>query len=250
MNTPAPSEQHIKAGARAAYVALIAIVLALAGYAVTRIINIPSDWPIPNVGEPTFLRAIARIAATSVVLTILALVCAIFGGRALATRSRSGPASADTSTPIVAFATIAVIAPLYLLLVSTRVIQSEIGLLLVFLATVLPIAIWQMKTAYAAIPQQVEDAARIDGCSGWQLFRFVIFPMIASAVTAVALFSFVVAWIVCTSARFGNAAAGLWPVPRGPAGLLVTLPPVALFIVLSAMIAPKLRSRLIQSRAR
>lgn len=241
MNTPAQSHGHVNGRARIAYVILVVLVLALTADAITGLMKLSSGASTPSVDQ----SAIVRVIVETIVLTVCTVLVAVFAGRALADRGRAGRARGDGSTPIVLMASATVVVPLFVLLVSLRFIQSELGLLVVFLVTVLPLSVWQMKTVYETIPLKLDDAARLDGCSGSQLFRLVIFPIIAPAVSAVAIFSAITAWIACMAAEFSTGSAAFLSITRPPAVLITALPPLVLFVVLSAAAAPKLRARFV-----
>ena len=59
---------------------------------------------------------------------------------------------------------------------------------------VLPFATWLMMGYYRSIPEEVEDAALIDGCNRLQAFFLVVLLLVRPALLAVALFSFAAAW--------------------------------------------------------
>ncbi|WP_330451292.1 MULTISPECIES: carbohydrate ABC transporter permease [unclassified Streptomyces] len=91
--------------------------------------------------------------------------------------------------------------PVTALLIPTFLIFNEIGLLgtyagLVFayVATVLPFSIWVMRGFFITIPVEVEEAARIDGASTWQVLTRVLFPLVAPGVIASSIFAFITAW--------------------------------------------------------
>ena len=51
-----------------------------------------------------------------------------------------------------------------------------------------------MKTFFDDLPRELEDAARIDGCSEWQIFRRISLPLAAPGLAAVAIFVFIFSW--------------------------------------------------------
>lgn len=84
--------------------------------------------------------------------------------------------------------------PLYLILFKLGLINSYLGVTVIYTATALPFCTWQLKTYYDTIPLSLEEAAGIDGCSRWQAFYLVILPLTMPAMVITALFSFVTAW--------------------------------------------------------
>ena len=84
--------------------------------------------------------------------------------------------------------------PLYLILIKLHLINSYLGVIIIYTATALPFCIWQLKGYYDTIPLSLEEAAGIDGCSRWQSFYIVVLPLAAPALVITALFSFMTAW--------------------------------------------------------
>ncbi len=60
--------------------------------------------------------------------------------------------------------------PLYLILIKLSLINSYLGVIIIYSATALPFCIWQLKGYYDTIPLSLEEAAGIDGCTRWQSF--------------------------------------------------------------------------------
>lgn len=68
------------------------------------------------------------------------------------------------------------------------------GVILVSIATQLPLGIWLMKGFFDAIPWDLERAALIDGCSRWRTFRQILLPQIRPGIAALSVFSFIIGW--------------------------------------------------------
>ena len=84
--------------------------------------------------------------------------------------------------------------PLYVMLIQLQLLNTYLGIIVIYTATALPFCVWQMKGYYDTIPVAMEEAARIDGCTPWQTFYKVVFPLAAPALVITALFSFMTAW--------------------------------------------------------
>jgi multiple sugar transport system permease protein len=56
------------------------------------------------------------------------------------------------------------------------------------------IVIWMMKAYFETLPREIEEAARIDGASTWQVFTRIALPLSHAAVAAAAIFSFLTSW--------------------------------------------------------
>ena len=72
--------------------------------------------------------------------------------------------------------------------------NNLLALIILYAATRLPISIFLLRTFYAQIPQDIEDAARIDGCSDWSMFWQVMFPISRPALATIVVFNFIYCW--------------------------------------------------------
>jgi arabinogalactan oligomer/maltooligosaccharide transport system permease protein len=138
--------------------------------------------------------------------------------------------------------------PLYVLLDKLHLLDSTLGLVLVYSTTSVPFSVWNLKGYFDTIPRELEEAARIDGASAWQTFWQVILPLARPAMAVTALFSFMTAWneFVLAATLIGDERGYTLPVVlngyvgefgaewgRFAAGaILVSIPVVALFFLL------------------
>ncbi|MHB1048809.1 MAG: sugar ABC transporter permease [Bacteroidota bacterium] len=139
--------------------------------------------------------------------------------------------------------------PMYIMLVKLGLINSYLGIMIMYSATALPFCVWQMKGYYDTIPQSLEEAGRIDGCSQFQTFYMIILPLAAPALVITALFSFMSSWTEYVVAAQILQDTDLWTLPiglksfesnmstewglYGAASMIVTVPVVVLFLALS-----------------
>ncbi len=84
--------------------------------------------------------------------------------------------------------------PLYLLLDTLGLLDSMIGLTLVYATTAVPFCVWMMKGYFDTIPKDLEEAALMDGAGRWTLFTRIVLPLARPALVVTALFSFMTAW--------------------------------------------------------
>jgi len=84
--------------------------------------------------------------------------------------------------------------PLYILLDSAGLLDSLVGLVLVYSTTSVPFCTWMLKGYFDTIPRDLEEAAIMDGASAWTTFWKVILPLARPALAVTALFSFMTAW--------------------------------------------------------
>lgn len=88
----------------------------------------------------------------------------------------------------------ALVIPLFLQMKDLRMLNSLLGLAIVYTAFALPFAIWNLRGFVAAVPVELEEAAYLDGCSWWRMFRSILLPLVVPGLIATSAFSFVLAW--------------------------------------------------------
>ncbi len=84
--------------------------------------------------------------------------------------------------------------PIYILAVQLDLISTYRGLIVAYSVTSVPFSIWILKGYYDTIPIDLEEAARIDGCSQLEAFWRVLLPLSTPALSIVFLFNFLAAW--------------------------------------------------------
>ena len=73
-------------------------------------------------------------------------------------------------------------------------LDSMVGLILIYTLSVLPIVIWIMKDQFDTIPQELEQAALVDGCSIWGAFFRIILPIALPGMVAAFILSVILCW--------------------------------------------------------
>lgn len=138
--------------------------------------------------------------------------------------------------------------PLYILLDKLGLLDSQIGLILVYATTSIPFSTWMLKGYFDTIPIDLEEAARMDGASTARIFFSIILPLARPAIAITALFSFMTAWnefILAAKLMNSETSYTLPVVLQGYVGakstawghfaagaILVSLPVMALFFAL------------------
>jgi len=84
--------------------------------------------------------------------------------------------------------------PLFVIFVRLGLRGSLFGLALIYVAQTVPVAIYMLRGYFETIPQSLEEAAMIDGCTRMQVIRKVSLPLAMPSVTATALYVFMIAW--------------------------------------------------------
>ena len=68
------------------------------------------------------------------------------------------------------------------------------GIIFMYSAFFIPFSIWILRGFFAAIPVELEEAARIDGASPWQVFWHVVLPLAVPGIIATGIYVFLTAW--------------------------------------------------------
>ncbi len=89
---------------------------------------------------------------------------------------------------------VAVLLALFLLFRFLGLIDSYVGLIMVNLLPNLPFSVWLLHGFLAEIPQEIDEAAKIDGCGDMAILWFILFPIAKSAVAVTAVFVFLFSW--------------------------------------------------------
>ena len=77
---------------------------------------------------------------------------------------------------------------------SLNLLDTRIGLILLYTLTVLPIVIWIMRDQFSSIPTELEEAALVDGLSIWGAFTTIIMPIALPGMVAAFILSLVLTW--------------------------------------------------------
>lgn len=138
------------------------------------------------------------------------------------------------------------IIPLFQIIKALKLLNTLYALVLSYITFSLPLCTWLMKGFFDQIPQELEEAAMIDGCSRVSAMVRVIFPLALPGVMAASIFSFIGAWdefifaLIFTSTdkartlpiglqRFITSYEIYWN-HLGAASVLTTIPVVILFL--------------------
>jgi multiple sugar transport system permease protein len=140
----------------------------------------------------------------------------------------------------------ALIMPFYFLFLRVHLLNTQTGLTLLYIAVNLPLTSWIMLAYLRSLPEDAEEAARIDGCSRWGAFWHVVLPMTKSSIAAAGLLVTILTWneffiafvITSSNITFPVQVAGFLANGMNPeyghmaaAGLLLSLPTVLIAII-------------------
>jgi len=169
--------------------------------------NYGSVWRDSTVQFPLYLRNTLIVAALSVVGMTLSSAIVAFGLSRIEWRGRGAVFGLVLATMMIPFPVI--MAPLYVVFKSIDDAMRSAGILerapgLQMLGSLKPLwlpawfggafNIFLLRQFFMTIPKELDEAARIDGCSSWRTFWGVILPLSRPALAVVALFHFIYVW--------------------------------------------------------
>jgi multiple sugar transport system permease protein len=160
-------------------------------------------WPAPFtlqnfqklLGETDFLVWMFNTAQVAIVSSLIGVVVSAMGAYALV-RLRWRGAGTISSTILIAYLMpgIMLVVPLYQVFANLKVINTLAALMIAYPTFQIPFACWLLMGYYRSIPEELEDAAMIDGCNRLQAFFKIVFPLVSPALLAVALLGVTRAW--------------------------------------------------------
>lgn len=145
--------------------------------------------------ERPFLRWMGNSAVVSFAVTLLGVALASSAGYAISRYRFIGRTAAMLSILTTQmFPATMLLLPMYIIISRLNLLNTYLGLIVVYSATALPFCVWTMKGYYDTIPYTLEEAAMVDGCNRFQAFYRVILPLATPALVITGLFSFMSAW--------------------------------------------------------
>tara|TARA_Y100001970_G_C14233269_1_gene860087 strand:+ start:526 stop:1719 length:1194 start_codon:yes stop_codon:yes gene_type:complete len=143
----------------------------------------------------SFGRYILISSLVSIGTVMITLLFAIPAAYAVARLNFFGKTFLSTSILIIyMFPAIVLVIPLYTVFSQLGLRNSVEGLLIVYTATTLPVAIYMLQGYFKSIPREIEDAGIMDGQSWFGIIIKIIIPLSLPAIASVALYVFMIAW--------------------------------------------------------
>ncbi|MFI1470147.1 carbohydrate ABC transporter permease [Streptomyces wuyuanensis] len=158
---------------------------------------IPNEWTLANFRELLSLMDVPQAFFNSVLVAVFVTACNLLFcsmlGYALAKLNFIG------KRPVFAVVLGALMVPGNLLLLPKFVMMSKMGLLDTYAALVLPFAagafgVFLMRQFMTAVPDELLEAARIDGAREWFIFWRIVLPLVKPALATLTIFVFLGSW--------------------------------------------------------
>ena len=206
-----------------------------------------------NLAEVQILALLANSAFIATGVTVLSFILAVMAAYALSRFKFHGKGISGFvlfSTQMMPEALLVV--PLFALFATFGLLNSLTGLVLINTAFTMPVAAFIIKTAIDKIPYEIEESARVDGCSPAGQLGMIVVPLVLPSLAAAAVINFFEGWNEFLFANTFVRDQDLWPASVGlaqfmgqystplstvmAAALVFTLPAIAFFLIVQRQI--------------
>ncbi|ANF31671.1 ABC transporter permease [Leifsonia xyli] len=196
----------------------------------------------------TFRAALANTTIVAVGTVAVSMIVGILGAYAFARlRFRFRQAVLILFLATYMLPQIALLIPLYLILNSLGLLDTVVGLIIVDCSLVVPFVLWILSNYFLTIPEELEEAARIDGASRLGALFRVVLPAARPGIFAAIMFAFLLAWdefmyaLIFTSSNAAKTLpvaisefAGRYTTDFGlvaAGGIIAALPPIIVAMI-------------------
>jgi len=132
------------------------------------------------------------VASAVVLLTLLVGVPAAYAMAKIRFRGRQASIYGILATRVIP--DIALVVPFFLFIRNLGLLDTLTSLIVTYLAITVPFSVFILINYFESLPDELDKAARVDGCSRWQAMTKVFLPLAAPSLVAVILFAFLASW--------------------------------------------------------
>jgi multiple sugar transport system permease protein len=159
----------------------------------------PEEWTLVNyvsaLSREGVVPSLINSVVTASISTILSLVLAVPAAYAITRfRTPSGRVFIVAALVTRMVPTIAVGAPLVTVMRTLGLTDTSFGLALAHTTISLPLSIWLMASFFEAVPDELDEAAKVDGCTRLQALWRVVLPVVSGGLAVTAIFAFLASW--------------------------------------------------------
>ena len=163
-----------------------------------------------------FLTFIGNSALVATVTMVVTLVMAILGAYAVTRLAFPGRQFLSRSILLIyMFPAIVLVIPLYAVFTQLGLRDTLPGLLIVYPATTIPVALYMLRSYFQTLPKDLEEAGMIDGCTRAEVIWRITLPLSTPAIASVALYVFMIAWNEFLFAFMFLDSPAIFTLPRG-----------------------------------
>ncbi|ACI58005.1 binding-protein-dependent transport systems inner membrane component (plasmid) [Rhizobium leguminosarum bv. trifolii WSM2304] len=142
-----------------------------------------------------FRAALVNSVITSAGATLLCVAISSLGAYAFARiRFPGRNALFGLVVATLAIPAYAVLIPLYQIMIKMHLVDTYVGVALIYVSAYLPLSLWLLRSVFDALPLALEEAAQLDGAGRLYIFFKIVLPLAGPGLTAAAILTFLGAW--------------------------------------------------------
>jgi multiple sugar transport system permease protein len=142
-----------------------------------------------------FRAALLNSIITSVAATLLCVAISALGAYAFARlRFRGRHLLFGAVVATLAIPAYAVLIPLYQVMIKMHLVDTYVGVSLIYVSAYLPLSLWLLRSVFEQLPIALEEAAQLDGAGRLYIFFNIVLPLAGPGLTAAAILTFLGAW--------------------------------------------------------
>lgn len=161
----------------------------------------PQTWTLQHyidIFNPTifpFLTYFKNSLVVSLISSAIAVLIGILGAYALSKLRFKGRMTINASFyAVYMFSGILLVVPLFKIITALGIYDTELALIITMVTQTLPTAVFMLKSYFDTIPDEIEEAAMMDGLNRLQIIFYITVPLAISGLVSVFVYCFMVAW--------------------------------------------------------
>ncbi|MEJ1117174.1 carbohydrate ABC transporter permease [Phyllobacterium sp. CCNWLW109] len=142
-----------------------------------------------------FRAALLNSVVTSLAATFLCVAVSALGAYAFTRLQFPGRKALFIAVvATLAIPAYAVLIPLYQIMIKLHLVDTYVGVALIYVSAFLPLSLWLLRSVFEALPIALEEAAQLDGAGRLYIFFNIVLPLAGPGLTAAAILTFLGAW--------------------------------------------------------
>ncbi|MBY3048600.1 carbohydrate ABC transporter permease [Rhizobium leguminosarum] len=142
-----------------------------------------------------FRAALLNSVVTSIAATLLCVAISSLGAYAFTRLQFPGRKALFVAVvATLAIPAYAVLIPLYQIMIKLHLVDTYVGVSLIYVSAFLPLSLWLLRSVFEALPIALEEAAQLDGAGRLYIFFNIVLPLAGPGLTAAAILTFLGAW--------------------------------------------------------
>jgi len=200
-------------------------------------------------GKTDFPRWFMNSVWISLATTAITLIASSLAGYSLSRyRTKVNTVYSNSLMVFQLFPLVLAIVALFVMFRLVGLIGTFVPAITLYVVMALPFCTWMFKGFFDSIPRELEQAARVDGCTSFQAMIHIVVPLAGPGAAAVAIYAFLLAYNeYMVASAFLNTSKTLWTIPLGlrsfmqqyttdwggilAASTLAVLPPLVMFLL-------------------